>query len=236
MTISKSTSDTEIPFFCVVTPVYDPTLESIKLLIQDLQDQTFGDFIHVLVSNGRSDAIKSYVAEVHAGDNRFNYIELEHEEINTTEEILANLGKRRNHVIKKYHAQRYIFADADLKIVRKDYFDKLFTCHRDTGKDLILTLVHYFVVSRNRSITLPVFPIRKSSIDLANITISRSIAEQYGYPDNYDPRYGIANDYRLFITTATEDNTIIMNFVSAIKNGNSRYKPFMRQIYEKNPR
>jgi hypothetical protein len=88
------------------------------------------------------------------------------------------------------------------------------------------------VVSLKRQITLPIFPIKKSCIDVANITISRLIAERYGYPTDCDPNYDIANDYRLFHLASTEDNTIIMNFISAIKNGNNKYKSFMEINYE----
>ena len=58
------------PFFCIVTPVYDPTLESLKLLIKELQGQTFGNFIHVMISNGKSKAIESYVNNIRISDKR----------------------------------------------------------------------------------------------------------------------------------------------------------------------
>ena len=231
-TIHNKTS----PFFCIVTPVYNPVLESLKLLVSEIRTQTFADFIHVMISNGPSEAITPYAHELNNADRRFIYLELDYENIKTPEEILANLGKRRNHVLKNFPAQRYLFADADLKIIRKDYLEKLYRCHVETGKDIILTQVHYIVVSHRKVVTLPVFPIKKSCIDIANITISRRIAEKYGYPTNYNPQFDLANDYRLFITAATEENTIIMNFISAVKNGNSRYKSFMRMTDENRSR
>jgi hypothetical protein len=234
MAPSKKISISDIsPFFCIVTPVYDPTLEAVKLLIKALKNQTFGNFIHVMISNGKSKAIESYVNDINANDERFIYSELEYEDINEVEEILSNLGKRRNYVLKNFYAQRYLFADADLKIIREDYLEKLFNFHNETGKDIILTLVHYMLERQKRLITLPIFPIKKSCIDIANITISRLIAEKYGYPTDCVPNYDIANDYRLFHSASTEDNTIIMNFISAIKNGNNKYKSFMRIAYEK---
>ena len=87
--------DDDSSFFCIVTPVYEPTLEALKLLIKALQCQTFGNFIHVMISNGKSKTIESYVNNIRTIDKRFIYSELEHEDINEIHEILANLGKRR---------------------------------------------------------------------------------------------------------------------------------------------
>lgn len=233
MLSAKSTPQSAThPFFCIVTPVFDPALESVKLLIKDFQQQTFGNFIHVLISNGKSRDIESYVNQINMNDNRFIYSELEYEEINEPEEIIANIGKRRNYVLKRFQAQRYIFADADLKILKKRYLEKLFNFHVETGKDIILSLIKHYINNKQYAV-LPAFPIKLGRIDIANITISRFIAEKYGYPSDHDPNFDLANDYRMFLSVSNEDNTIIMNFVSALKNGNNRYKPFQRIAYEK---
>ena len=56
------------PFLCVITPVFDPARASVELLIEDLMRQTFGDFVHVMVSNGSSPEVAALVARVRAGD------------------------------------------------------------------------------------------------------------------------------------------------------------------------
>ena len=122
---SKLRRSKETPFFCIVTPVFDPALTAIKTLIADLQDQTFADFKHVLISNGRSPKIANLINKINKKDQRFIYDEITQEKILTSVDLLKNLGKRREFSLKKYIARRYLFFDADLKIIDKHFFAKL---------------------------------------------------------------------------------------------------------------
>ncbi len=64
------------PFLCIITPVFDPSLISLKKLINDMKQQKLKDFIHVVVSNGASPKIEKYITALHSKDSRFVYIML----------------------------------------------------------------------------------------------------------------------------------------------------------------
>jgi len=207
------------PFFIIITPVFDPAVSSLRLLIEDLQKQTFADFKHISLSNGVSERVKHLIHGVWLEDKRFVYYELPEEKTQSGVDILINLGKRREYALKEFDGERYIFMDADLKLLDEDYLKKLHKAHVDTHKDIILTLVKL-----NKDIILPKFPIGYSHIDMANFTFSYAIAKKYNYPTDYDASVGIGNDYRFFERISNEENTIILNFVSSMKDGYKNYK------------
>ena len=64
-------------FLCIITPVFDPAYESLCQLVAELHSQTFGRFIHVMISNGPSPKIKSYVLELNRKDPRFIYDDIQ---------------------------------------------------------------------------------------------------------------------------------------------------------------
>ena len=51
--ISKFIKNSDEVFLCVITPVYEPALSSVKKLVKDLKNQSYTDYIHVMISNGR---------------------------------------------------------------------------------------------------------------------------------------------------------------------------------------
>ncbi len=171
------------------------------------------------------------VLQLNSHDPRFIYDEMEEEALNSPQKILINLGKRRNYGMKKYDADRYLFLDADIKLVDNDYFLKLYKAHTETGKDILLTLVQMY--DGNPDIILPIFPIKLTRIDLANYTFSRRIAKSINYPTDYDPQIGIGNDYRFFTQISHENNTELLNFMSAIRNGNKSYRS-LSQLFKGN--
>lgn len=206
------------PFLCLITPVFDPVLESLAKLVAAVKRQTFGDFVHVMVSNGPSPAIKKFIAGIARDDPRFIYDEIEEEPTGDSIAVLLNLGKRRNYAMKKYKAVRYLLLDGDLKILDDDYFRKLHVAHAEIKRDVFVTQIQY--ASRNRTVTLPIFPIQHGRVDIANYCFTRMIAEAYNYPTDY---IGVFNDYRFFSMIATEHNTAILDFVSAERDGNASY-------------
>lgn len=210
------------PFLCVITPVFDPAYESLGKLVAELKRQTYGSFMHVMISNGPSPRIKEFVAAINGQDPRFIYDEIAEEKLDSAVEILVNLGKRRNYCLKKYTAERYLFLDADIKIIDDDYFLKLFRAHQEVRRDILITLTR--AREKGRDIILPIFPIRLGRIDMANFSFSHKIAASFNYPTDYDIKYGYANDYRFFSSIASEHNTAILNFISAIRDGNNSYK------------
>jgi hypothetical protein len=212
----------KIPFLCVITPVFDPAYDSILKLISELKSQTYGQFIHIMISNGPSSAIKNLVMELNKEDRRFIYDEIPEENLNGSLELLINLGKRREYCLKKYNAERYVFLDADVKLIDDNYFLKLYEAHQKVNRDILITLIK--IIDQGKEVILPIFPITCGHIDMANFTFSKNIAKSFSYPTDYDLRMGIANDFRFFSKISNENNTAIFNFISAIRDGNNSYK------------
>ena len=210
-------------FLCIITPVFDPAYESLRELVAELSAQTFGRFIQVMVSNGPSTKIKNFVLELNKKDPRFIYDEIEQEITDNLEKLLVNLGKRREYCIKKYTAERYVFLDADAKLIDNDYFLKLYKAHKEIKRDILITLVK-ILNNQDNETTLPIFPITYGHIDMANFTFSKRIAKNYSFPVDYDSSVGIGNDYRFFSRISNENNTAVLNFTSAIRDGNNSYK------------
>jgi len=209
-------------FLCIITPVFDQAYESVYKLINELNAQTYGNFFQVMISNGPSPRIKELVFDINRQDPRFIYDEIEEEITNNPIETLVNLGKRREYCLKKYNAERYVFLDADVKLVDNDYFLKLYKAHQEIKRDVLMPLVKIF--QHGSEITLPIFPIIPGHIDVANYTFSKKLAKHCSYPTDYDPNMGISNDYRFFSRISNENNTALLNFVSAIRDGNNSYK------------
>jgi len=205
-------------FACIITPVFDGGIVSLDLLVQELMAQSFGRFIHVSISNGESLKIKKYLENIRKVDKRFIYDELPYEKDRPLEKLMANLGKRREYCLKKYNAAWYAFMDADLKITDHDYLSKLYRAYKKFKTDVIITQTYI-----NNEV-YPKFPLKLNNIDMANYTFSKKIAKKYSYPNNYSPKYKMANDYRFFEKISTPDNTVILNFISAVTSGNKFYK------------
>ncbi len=215
------------PFFIIITPIFDQALESVKLLIDDLKRQSYKNFQHILISNGLSPETKKYIEDLSKTDKRFVYDEIDFEETPEWPYLLANLGKRRDYCLKKYTGERYLFMDADLKLLDNSYFLKLQKAHKKTKMDVILTLVEV-----DDGKVLPIFPIKLSRIDMANFTFSKKIAKTYSYPTDFDPEFSVGNDYRFFSKISNTENTILLNFISARRNGNKKYKTITEQYVE----
>jgi len=208
-------------FLCIITPVFDPALEAVRKLVNELQSQTYGNFFQIMISNGPSPRIKEFVSDVGKKDGRFIYDEIEEEIINNSRELLINLGKRREYCLKKYNAERYVFLDADVKLIDNDYFLKLHKAHKEVKRDILITLIK--LCHKAIEITFPIFPIKPGHIDMANFTFSKIIAKNYSYPQDYGGSVSYGNDYKFFSLISKEDNTAVLNFVSAIRDGNNSY-------------
>lgn len=217
-------------FLCIITPIFDPALESVRKLVHELKSQNYGNFFQVMISNGPSPRIKEFVVGLRKKDVRFIYDEITEENINNSRELLTNLGKRREYCLKKYDAERYVFLDADVKIIDNDYFLKLYKAHKEIKRDVLITLAK--VRYQGNEVTLPIFPIQWGRIDMTNFTFTKKIAKNYNYPTNYDPGSSYGNDYRFFSAISHEDNTALLNFVSAIRDGNNCYKRFTEIFLE----
>jgi hypothetical protein len=199
-------------FLCVITPIFDPALEPAKCLIKDLQDQTFGDFSHVLISNGESPLVKEYVQQL---DARFIYDEIPFKKASTPKELVCNISERRRFCLEKYDSQRYLFLNADMKLLDIDYFKKLSEAHLEA--DILITNI------LNRGTILPRHPIRLGRIDASNYSISQKIAKakKCQWPIDYHPLFGIANDYRFFKRIGAF-KTKFLPFISAEKDGHNK--------------
>ena len=212
------------PFLCVVTPVFDPARESVELLIQDLKRQTFGDFVHVMVSNGPSPGVAALVARVRAGDfpggkpdPRFIYEELPASETPDVLSLLVDLGHRRRHALSRHAADRYVLLDADAEILDLRYFARLYVAHVLSRRDLILGLVRF------HDRVLPEFPIRYGRIDTANYTFSAAIARKHPYPVDHDLSIGIGNDFRFWSAISAGRAPLVLDAVCVNKDGHKTY-------------
>jgi dTDP-4-dehydro-2,3,6-trideoxy-D-glucose 4-aminotransferase len=201
----------------VITPVFDPARESVQLLIEGLRRQTFGDFIHVMVSNGPSPAVAALVERVRQPDERFVYEELPTRETASPAALLAEVGRRRRHAVGTHAADRYVFLDADTEILDDRYFARLYVAHVLSGRDLILSLVRYY------ERVLPEFPIRGGHIDMANFTFSAAVARAHPYPDDHDPAFGFGNDYRFWTAISARRTPLVLDAVCARKDGHKGY-------------
>jgi len=212
------------PFLCVITPVFDPARGSVELLIQDLMRQTFGDFVHVMVSNGPSPEVSALVARVRAGDlgggrpdARFLYEELPARETPDAVSLLLELGRRRRHAMGTHAADRYVFLDADAEILDERYFARLYVAHVLSRRDLILSMVRYY------DRVLPEFPIRFGRIDMANFTFSAAIGHEHPYPIDHDPSIGVANDYRFWAAISAGRKPLVLDAICVRKDGHKGY-------------
>lgn len=203
------------PFLCVITPIFDPALDPAKHLISALQKQSFGNFIHVLISNGKSPQTEQFIYELR--DSRFIYDEVLFKSTITQKELVCSISERREFCLKKYNCKRYLFLNADLKIIDNDYFRKLFQAHLEA--DILITQIRS---KPGRSALLPKYPIQLGRIDASNISISDKIAKHSFWPADYHPLYGIANDYRFFQSIEGAYSKKFLPFISAVKDGNNK--------------
>jgi hypothetical protein len=194
--------------FCIITPIFDGAAKATNLLIQDLQQQSYKNYCHVLISNGPSPEIKS-LATI---DERILYVELPQEDTTLPTNLSINIGKRRHHCIKNIEAIRYFFFDADLKITDIKFLEKIKEIHEQA--DVILARIEY------KEKFLPIKPYSKGRIDIANYSFSSHIAKKYNYPT--EP--GMANDFRFYDSMRNEKHYLKVLPVYATKDGRPLYK------------
>lgn len=212
-----------VPFLCIVTPIFDPALPSLKGLIKDLQKQSFPEFKHVLISNGLSPKCKAYLETVHKTDPRFIYVQLK-AEVQDSEHLVANIGKRKNYGMKHFEAERYVFIDADSKIIDPDFVAKLYMSHIVFRKDILVVQI------KMGDIILPRFPLYLGHIDLTNYTFSRKIALNSKYPTKPGLLYALSTDYAYFREINTATNTIFLPFTYLIKDARKSYKSIRKTV------
>jgi hypothetical protein len=216
-------SNSNLPFLCVITPIFDEALPSLKPLIQDLKKQSFNSFIHVLVSNGKSVQSKKYINELNKSDSRFIYVEIPETKTDTWQKLQVNLGKRKNFALKKYDAERYVFIDADSAITDPHFIAKLCLAHFYIKKDILVVRINH------KDKTLPIFPVRMGTLDMCNYTISRKLAKQSHYPT--DPwQYFSATDFLYFRDINRTDNTSFLPFTYLKKDARRSYESVGEKI------
>ena len=207
------------PFLCIITPIFDEAVTSLKGLIADLQKQSHSNFIHILISNGPSPAIRNLITEIRKTDHRFAYDEMvydpHYQQSHDFRDLFGNIGARRDYVMQKYHAARYLNLGADFLITDVDFIEKLYLTHCKSNKDIIL------INSLLNGEVFPKFPLKLTHLDLSNFCYSKSIAKHYHYPHDYDPAYPAANDYRFFEKIS---NMTSLDGVYGVKDGRASYK------------
>ncbi|HRN85887.1 MAG TPA: hypothetical protein PKU78_02420 [Candidatus Dojkabacteria bacterium] len=208
------------PFLCIITPVFDPCLKSLKGLIADLQYQTYENFIHVSIANGKEPKIHNLIEHVRINDKRFVYDEIpfdnSYKDSGLVENLLIINGKRRNFVMSKYDALMYLNIGADFKLTDNQIFEKLHNTHMETRKDIII------LESEVAEKKYPLYPINKHRhIDLTNFCYSKKLARTIPYPEDIDPEFDVANDFRYFDKIA---NFKVLEGIYGQKDGRNFYK------------
>jgi dTDP-4-amino-4,6-dideoxygalactose transaminase len=208
-------SSKKMPFICIVTPVFDPALDSLKKLIKDLQQQSFGSFIHILVSNGKSEEIENYIKKINKTDARFIYEQTSYIKTSSFSSILSNSGQRRDYVLKKYNASWFHFLDADVRVNDKSYFAKLFMAQRFYKTNILLVKTQY------HGKVYPLDPINKEGhITISNYVFSNYIAKKYTYPKTYNDG-DLPSDYRFWLKISKNQKVTFLNILSTSE-GNDR--------------
>lgn len=196
--------------FCIITPVFNDAHRAVSGLINDLKEQTFEKFKHVLISNGPSLLIKAIV-----DDDRFIYVEYPEEPTPTLHLLVENISRRKNYVFDNFHAERYFFFDADLLVQNRTFLQ--WTANNHDKADVIISRVSTMYGE------LPQFPIQKGNIDIANYSVSRKMVEKYRYPTDCDLSNGIANDWR-FYSQMKDESHWFNDMCYARKDGRHSYK------------
>ena len=121
------------------------------------------------------------------------------------------------------NCKRYLFLNADLKILDVDYFQKLYQAHLEA--DVLVTQI-LSQPNGVRGSILPKYPIAVGKIDIANFSFSQKVAKERSWPTTYHPLFGIANDYRFFRGLMGRFSIKYLSFVSGEKDGhnNQSYK------------
>ncbi len=194
-------------------------------MIQDLKEQTYTKFQHVFVSNGKSPLIERIIGKVN--DLRFVYVEAPYEKTSGLVEILSNIAKRRNYCLENFEADRYFFFDADLYVKDSNFLQGIADIHNKA--DVIVSKIWMQLVPE---ITLPIHPIKRGNIDIANYSFSKNIRDKYKYPTDY-PRLqeeGIGNDWRFYESLENESH-YFNDTIYAIKDGRKLYRNLSTRYY-----
>ncbi|MEI8339000.1 MAG: DegT/DnrJ/EryC1/StrS family aminotransferase, partial [bacterium] len=206
------------PTFCIITPVFDPAFISLKKLIIDLKGQTYKNFIHVLVSNGNSPLIESYVAKLNKTDDRFIYVETIQELTVSFEEIMVNSGKRRDFCLQYFNAKWYHFLDTDTHITENSYLAKLYVVQKLITTNIMLVKTKY------HGTTYPIDPIDvEGHITIVNYCFSKSVAKRNHYPTNYKDG-DLSNDFKYWLKISKNQKVTILDVQGTTEGDERSYK------------
>jgi hypothetical protein len=226
--------------FGIITPVFDGCLESLELISREIFQQTYTNWVWILCSNGYSEKISRFVHEknklIHHDhsftnkllsifDKKIIYLYTGYEELSGGRAILANVGKRRDHCIRKIRSDYIFMIDADAKLVDNDMFQTINTELKKNPKDLCIYKVIHDVGM------LPMFPIGYGRIDMLNYCVKTSLARKVGYPTTVNPDQP-GNDYWFFhrIYTETGGDYLFIDKVFGRHNGNNTYINLLKQL------
>ena len=216
--ISKFIKNSDEVFLCVITPVYEPALSSVKKLVKDLKNQSYTDYIHVMISNGASPQIEEYVKKISADDPRFVYVASKYVPTPDFASLMSNLGSRRDYCLRTYNPKRFLFLDADMHIVDNNYFSKLFFAHQVYKKDIFVTNCKY------HGTLLPIHPVGvEGSIQVSNYCFTNEIARKHRYPIKYDNKKVQGNDW-VYWKKINKNSIIYLDFLATIEGDDRGYK------------
>jgi len=225
--------------FCIITPVFDGCLPSLKLLFKELKGQTYTDWTWTLCSNGYSAKMCRFVRKNNRAlarvrltsrirqlpQPRIDYVYLPYEETPDAHGLLENISKRRDHCIKIVQGDYICMIDADAKLLDRDMFTILNTeLERNPQSLCIYKIMHKLGV-------LPKFPIRYARIDQLNFCVKARLAKEVGYPTTLNPA-AQGNDYWYFdrVCRATGGEYLFIDKIFGQHNGNNRYVNILQQL------
>ncbi|XHH08250.1 MAG: hypothetical protein ACFCUE_11850 [Candidatus Bathyarchaeia archaeon] len=215
--------------FGIITPVFDGCFESIKLLYENLQSQTFDNWIWLLCSNSYSEKYAEFVKTKNAQlkQPKLVYVCTNECDPKNHFSLIANIGKRRNLCIKRVNCDYVGMIDADAKIIDNTMFETLIQEIRTMPKQVILYRI------KIDDGTLPQFPISIGKIDLLNFFVKTELAKRIGYPSTVG-FYQSPNDFNFFVKAYNKSKGEVL-FLSKIfceYNGNNCYKNIGKILLE----
>jgi glycosyltransferase involved in cell wall biosynthesis len=190
--------------FGIVTPVFDGCLESLELLLRDVEEQTHKDWTWIVSSNGYSKKVDAFVKAknqrfwksnlnpiwrfTNRGMEKLHYIAMPLEETPDKVSLLENIGKRRDYCIKKINSDYIIMLDADAQLLDREMFLTMNHELKKQPKGVCIWKVEH------ETGLLPSFPIRFGRIDMLNFCVKASLAKAVGYPTTVNLE-AVGNDY-----------------------------------------
>lgn len=220
-------------FFEIITPVFEGALPSLEKLANEIREQDFENWNWNLCTNGECAPIRDFVKN--QNDPRIVHSVFPHQNTPTKEKLLGNIYLRRDYSIKNAVSPYILMLDADVKILKRDFFQTLsHAISKNPGCKLIVYNIYHPGVDKR----LPLLPFQLGGVDTANYCFSRELALEVGYPckDEYDESQTPRGDF-IFLQKLLEANARSVCYIDTEPllcwNGNNTYENICTKFNQK---